>query len=159
MKRRGSGCPWSNACSPHFLVQCRLSAHERLEMLVDKPTQVLDIKGIKPLRALQMLRENLRGDADRQELWLANARVASVMGSCPRSKANFRSGVRHWLEFVEITHGAARLEQFAFPPALGDVLAWANLFACLSAIVCEPHRLACGRVVCRQAPSATTSLI
>ena len=109
----------------------RASVYARAEAIRDKPTQVLNIKGIKPLKALAMLREDLRGDASRQEAWLADARVAAIMGSCPRSKDCFRSGLKHWLGFIEIIRGAENMERHAFPPLLSDVLAWSNVFACL----------------------------
>jgi len=107
------------------------SVYARAEAIRDKPTQVLDIKSIKPTKALQMLREDLRGDPSRQEAWLADARVAAIMGSCPRSKACFRSGLKHWLGFIEATRGAEQMDRHAFPPLLSDVLAWSNVFACL----------------------------
>lgn len=109
----------------------RASVYARAEAIHDKPTQVLNIKGIKPLKALEMLREDLRGDASRQSAWLADARVAAIMGSCPRSKDSFRSGLKHWLKFVESTRGAEDMGRDAFPPLLSDVLAWSNVFACL----------------------------
>jgi len=98
--------------------------------MLAQPTQVLDVKGVKPKKAIQLLRDSLLGDPQRQEAWLAGARIASVLGSCPRSIDSFRSGVRHWLQFVEATRGAENVERDAFPPRIDDVLAWANVFAC-----------------------------
>ena len=60
--------------------------------LSEQPTQVLDIKMQKPLTALQTLREQLGDDPAKQAEWREQARIAAVMGSCPRSKASFKSG-------------------------------------------------------------------
>jgi len=111
-------------------VSCRLVLVERLDELTKQPTQVLSLEGIKPTKALQMLRERLGTDPEARKKWLGEARVASVMGSCPRSKDSFRSGVKHWLDFVEVTHGSQQCARFAFPPMMSDILAWANLFQC-----------------------------
>lgn len=116
--------------SPHVP---RLALQERVDRIVEQPTQVLDIKGVKPLKAVEMLRETLQGDPQKQEEWRAKARVASILGSCPRSKASFRSGIKHWIQFIEATRGAENMNRYAFPPLLDDVLAWANTFACLGA--------------------------
>ena len=109
---------------------------ERLDELIKQPTEMLSIKGVKPLKALQMLRARLGTDPEAREKWLGEARVASILGSCPRSKDSFRSGVRHWLEFVEIAHGPELCGHYAFPPTMTDVLAWANLFRCSGARDC-----------------------
>ena len=116
--------------SPHVP---RLALQQRVDRIVEQPTQVLDIKGVKPLKAVEMLRETLQGDPQKQEVWRAKARVASILGSCPRSKASFRSGIKHWIQFIEATRGAENMNRHAFPPLLDDVLAWANTFACLGA--------------------------
>lgn len=57
-----------------------------------KPTQVLPVKGARPLQALQILAQRMQGDPAKQAQWREEARVAAVMGSCPRSKDSFRSG-------------------------------------------------------------------
>lgn len=38
------------------------------------------------------------------------------------------SGVRHWLEYIDIVKGNG---ESAFPPDLNDVIGWANTFRCL----------------------------
>ena len=121
------------ACDTVMLCVPRLEVQERVDRLLEQPTQVLNVKGIKPSQAIQMLREDLRGDPQRQEAWRVKARAASILGSCPRSKASFRSGIRHWLQFVEATRGRENVDHMAFPPRIDDVLAWANMFACLGA--------------------------
>jgi len=98
--------------------------------LATAPTKVLKIDGVKPMRALELLKQELGDDPAKRAKWRGDARVASIMGSCPGSRASFKSGVRHWLEFIEVTYGRPMCDKQAFPPTLGDVLAWANVFAC-----------------------------
>ena len=121
---------------------------KRLEQLTKEATYILDVEGAKPREALQRLREVVPQDSKSREEWRIKARVASVMGSCPRTHASFRSGdifiadacmclsclrvfglgLRHWIEYITIVHGnVAR----GFPPELCDVLGWANTFRCL----------------------------
>ena len=39
--------------------------------------------------------------------------------------------MRHWIRFIEITHGVNQANAVAFPANLLDVLAWSNTFRCL----------------------------
>jgi len=96
--------------------------------LPDAPTSLLQLSGRRPLQALESLRDMLPKDPVLLAQWRAKARVAAVMGSCPRSKGSFKSGLRHWCDFISITHGAENADTAAFPPCLGDVLAWSNTF-------------------------------
>ena len=57
------------------------------------PTTVLNLRGVKPLEALELLRRNLPSDPDSLAEWRGRARVAAVMGSCPRSLSRFISGI------------------------------------------------------------------
>ena len=89
---------------------------------------LLDVGGNKPQAALAQLRAQLPQNAADRETWRKKARVTAVMGSCPRSLASFKSGLRHWFEFLDITHGPERASLVAMPPQLEDVLAWSNTF-------------------------------
>ena len=110
------------------------------------PTLVLNVQRTRPLEALELLKKNLPCDEAGLAQWRHWARVAAVMGSCPRSIESFKSGtyqaccmraahgfpvcigLRHWIRYVEITHGEKQADEVAFPPNLGDVLGWSNTF-------------------------------
>ena len=86
---------------------------------------VLDVSGATPLAALALLKANMPTD---RVAWRKKARVAAVLGSCPRSQSSYKSGVKHWVEFIKITHGVNAADSVAFPLRLEDVLAWSNTF-------------------------------
>jgi hypothetical protein len=56
------------------------------------------------------------------------------MGSCPDSHESFKSGVRHWLKHIEITHGPEAVGEVAYPPQLEDILVWSNSFRFATAV-------------------------
>ena len=59
--------------------------------------------------------------------WLREASACAILGSCPRSTASIRSGIRCWVEFASKNLGdAAGL----LPPALEALLAWSLHFRC-----------------------------
>ena len=60
--------------------------------------------------------------------WRKKARTAAVMGSCPKSRASFVSGLRHWIKYIETVHPACNVDCVCFPPLLEDVLGWSNTF-------------------------------
>ena len=58
-----------------------------------------------------------------------------------------QAGLRHWIRFIEITHGVENVDTVAFPPDLQDVLAWSNTFRPVGSCSvgrCFKH-LSCGR--------------
>ena len=57
-----------------------------------KPTQVLQIKDTKPIKALQVLEGAIGNDPEKRRQWLQEARIAAILGSCPRSLNSFQSG-------------------------------------------------------------------
>ena len=73
--------------------------------LVRKPTVVLDVTGSRPSQALNVLHQALPQDATRHKRWIADARIAAVLGSCPKSHASFVSG---------LCCGTCRVEVVAF---------------------------------------------
>ena len=101
---------------------------KHIESMCSAHTTLLEIKNARPMQALELLDRNLPDDQELRKEWSAYARVAAVMGSCPRSLASFKSGVRHWLRYIEVVHGRATVDWMAFPPSLTDVLAWSNTF-------------------------------
>ena len=44
-----------------------------------------------------------------------------------------QAGLRHWIRFIEITHGGENVDSVVFPPDLHDVLAWSNTFRSVTA--------------------------
>ena len=99
--------------------------------LKQSTTVVLDINRKKPAEALQILRHKLDTSAVKKSAWRGEARLASVLGSAPKSRPYFISGLRNWVQFIEITYGKELVPTKAFPPSIDDVLAWANIFSCI----------------------------
>ena len=98
--------------------------------LTAAPALVIDFAGAKPLAALALLEASMPDDPEQRAAWRSKARVAAVLGSCPKSLASFKSGVKHWTKYIMITHGNSAAERVAFPPRLEDVLAWSSSFRC-----------------------------
>ncbi len=112
---------------------------------LDAQGTVLDISGKGPLAAVQMLSQSMpRNEAERSN-WRQKARIAAIIGSCPKTKQSFLSGprfaamgatsfpclalgLRHWISFIEVAYGDARR---AFPPCVEDALIWSNMFRCV----------------------------
>ena len=59
---------------------------------VASETVVLDVEGATPIAALERLKAVVGRDPECREQWAKRARVASVLGSCPRSLASLRAG-------------------------------------------------------------------
>ena len=96
---------------------------EQVAALGDAQTTLLNVANARPMEALAMLERHLPEDSETRNQWSASARVAAVMGSCPRSLASLKSGLKHWIRFMEIIHGPGRAAEAAFPPSMTDVLA------------------------------------
>jgi hypothetical protein len=99
---------------------------EGIQGLVQAPTQLLDIEGAKPTAALKNLEEWINKEGRLE--WQRQARTAAIMGSCPKSRAGFQSGLLHWLEYVRIAKGP---DTQAFPVLIDDVVAWSMTFRCV----------------------------
>ena len=65
---------------------------KRAVELVRRPLVMLDVANARPSQALELLREALPQDASRRKQWIADARIAAVLGSCPLSHRGFVSG-------------------------------------------------------------------
>ena len=109
----------------------RTKIERPLDLVMSTPTLLLNVREARPLQALALLRANLPKDEEGLQMWRHSARIAAVMSSCPRSRASFKSGVRHWLAYVELVCGEEQAAEAAFPPALIDVLGWSNTFRCI----------------------------
>ena len=119
---------------------------QELQELCEKPTTIMNVRNTRPQQALDALREALPNDEPSKALWRQQARLAVVLGSCPRSLAGLKSGswllgtwssfacssalrgLRHWLPFLDIAYGRDQAKARAFPAQVEDVLAWSNLF-------------------------------
>ena len=54
--------------------------------------------------------------------WVHEARIAAILGSCPRSSAELMSSVRAYAQF------AIKVSRIELPPSIDMLLAWSNLF-------------------------------
>ena len=114
---------------PSIEESCRKRSRlEHASSLCLAQTTLINVTGSKPLAALELLDRNLPRDAEARDHWKSCARVAAIMGSCPGSLPSFKSGLKHWLRYIEIFYGKEQVDQMAFPPRLDDVLAWSNTF-------------------------------
>ena len=110
--------------------------------LVGQPTVMLDVTNSRPNQALDLLRQALPANAARRKQWIADARIAAVLGNCPKSHASFVSGtcvcilfkrkkmlalagIRNWCEFAEIFFGSSAL---GFPPTVDAIVCWSHTF-------------------------------
>lgn len=74
----------------------RRIAVDRTDALVHAPSTILQIRGQKPRQALQALREAVDAAPDQAEFrrsFQAQARSASILGSCPSTRSSLQSGV------------------------------------------------------------------
>ena len=117
--------------------------------LDDAPKQVPEIKAAAPRESLQQLRAALRDKPEERRLWAQKAKIAAILGACPKSHKSMISGLRHWCEFVAVAYGDESkvsvacilclgsvfaflviLFMQAFPPRMDMVLAWSTTFRC-----------------------------
>ncbi len=125
---------------PHEFVSQKRSRVEQVSKLHEAQTTLLNVANARPLQAIAMLEQNLPDDEVARDRWRSRARIAAVMGSCPRSLPCFKSGVKHWMRFIVAVYKDEEQAAAAmFPPRLTDVLAWSNLFRYAS----HPLLLAC----------------
>ena len=66
--------------------------------------------------------------ASSRRVWFAHARMAAVLGSCPKSLESFRSGLRCYMKFAVKAYGCVA---DGFPPSVDGILAWSNIFRCV----------------------------
>jgi hypothetical protein len=73
-------------------------------------------------------RDIILADSEDKAAWRHEARVAAVLDSCPRTLKCTRCGLRHWIEFIELSYCAAEVASKILPPVLADVIAWSHTF-------------------------------
>lgn len=91
-----------------------------------KPKPRVDMSSLGPRMAIKNAEFPKSASARRE--WLASARIAAVLGSCPRSLDSFRSGLRCYMKFAEKSLGSVSA---GFPPTVDGILAWSNFFKCV----------------------------
>ena len=96
------------------------------ELLFMKPRPIIDVSSHGPRMAIKHAHFPKSASARRE--WFASARIAAVLGSCPRSQDSFRSGLRCYMKFAEKAYGCV---EHAFPPTIDDILAWSCFFKCV----------------------------
>ena len=100
---------------------------ERAEELLSLPeSSNLAIAACGPRAAGRLLTSVLRSNGDRNE-WVSNARIQAIVGSCAKSHASAKSGMRFWRWFAVHILG---YEGDVLPPRLDGLLAWSRLFRC-----------------------------
>ena len=60
--------------------------------LCDAPQVVVDVTGCGPNAAVQLLRQSLPSDVEGRRVWCQRAKIAAIIGSCPKSRDSFGSG-------------------------------------------------------------------
>ena len=107
---------------PEFFEPCTIAASQtkwrRLEQqLIGSKASDLDIASKGPRAAGALLLNNLKRGLDRHE-WIERARVAAIVGSCPKSHKSAISGLRCWAWFaINVLHQRGDL----LPPSLTPV--------------------------------------
>ena len=96
--------------------------------LADAPSTILNITGQGPNAAISTFRDALPASAADRKTWIRSARISAVLGSCPKSRKSFRSGLTNWINFCAVLYNDP-VE--GFPPRLDDILAWSHTFRCV----------------------------
>ena len=116
--------------------------------LVQSPVTMLDVAGAKPSDALRRLKDTLPLDKMDRVAWARHARIAAVLGNCPKSLESFKSGslmvlisvfthhylcstapgLRNWCDFAAIFYGCS---ERGFPPELEGIVCWSHTFRCV----------------------------
>ena len=96
------------------------------ELLSLPASSNLAIAECGPRAAGKLLASVLRSGGDRTE-WINNARIQAIVGSCAKSHASAKSGMRFWRWFAVHILG---YEGDVLPPRLDGLLAWSRLFRC-----------------------------
>ena len=115
-KQRKCGCWYVHAGDAQL--QCVLAASTRW---VDVQK---DVSELGPRKAMDALAKSVKTEAEICE-WLQGARLAAIVGSCPRSLKSAKSGMRAWYWFYRVF---LRRKGNAFPPMIDDLLAWSCVF-------------------------------
>jgi hypothetical protein len=122
------------ACHVHvrvFLLQVPSDSHalvHRAWSIADVPLVLHDITGLGPVAAMEYVAKSMPSDRLEKSQWVAKAKVAAILGSCPHSRASFRSGVCCYIQFAERLLGGGH---HGFPPTVDGLLLWSHNFRCV----------------------------
>ena len=107
-----------------FEVLLPVALPERVMEAVSEDRPVLDVSEGGPKRALKRLRSTPMSMSDKA-VWVEQARMSALVGSCPLSHKSVVSGLRCYVDFV---HEMFDLRGREFPPTVEILLAWSTLF-------------------------------
>ena len=96
------------------------------ELLAYRPTPIVDASAQGPCLTIKSM--EFPKVASSRRVWFAHARMAAVLGSCPKSLESFRSGLRCYMKFAVKAYGCVA---DGFPPSVDGILAWSNIFRCV----------------------------
>jgi len=96
--------------------------------LINAPSYELDVTGLGPCAAIAALQRDLPLDEVGRKRWLQQAKVAAILGSCPKTRDSLRSGFNSWIKFATAALGGRKM---ALPPTLEGMLAWSLTFRCV----------------------------
>ena len=72
---------------------------QALEIVDTARTTIVCVRGKGPSKAMRELAVNLNSDQARAH-WAEAARLAAIVGSCPKSIREAKSGMRTWIWFA-----------------------------------------------------------
>ena len=93
-------------------------------MIKNAHANILCVKGKGPREAMRDLATILTNDKARAD-WKEAARLAAIVGSCPKSMREASSGMRAWICFARDVLG---VKGSLWPPKEHDIMAWSNMF-------------------------------
>ena len=93
-------------------------------MIKNAHANILCVKGKGPREAMRDLAAILTNDKARAD-WKEAARLAAIVGSCPKSMREASSGMRAWICFARNVLG---VKGSLWPPKEHDITAWSNMF-------------------------------
>ena len=93
-------------------------------IVLDASPEFHNTRGEGPSVSLSRLTSSgFHGKSKKQ--WVAEAKIAALLGSFPRSKASTASGIRSWMRFSDQVLGLKGRE---LPPTADGLIAWSTLF-------------------------------
>ena len=97
---------------------------QALEIVETARTTILCVRDKGPCKAMKDLAVNLDSDQARA-IWAEAARLAAIVGSCPKSIREAKSGMRVWIWFARHVLG---IKGSVWALREQDIMAWSNMF-------------------------------
>ena len=66
---------------------------------IETPVFARDVKGAGPLAALRRVPFQNMSDTEKRA-WAESARIAAILGNCPKTIKSMQSGARCWIAFL-----------------------------------------------------------